>query len=105
LRRDRDLSTIEFGVKTGQGFILIGRTASEVEERITKAARRVGMSDADFRKMPLEGGYVTGTPQECVSRLREFAAIGVNNFVLGFTGDIDITPLEIFRDTVAPELR
>ena len=88
-----------------QGFILIGRTAAEVEERITKAAKRRGMSDADFRKMSLDRGLIVGTPEECVARLREFRAIGVNSFVLGFTGDIDITPLEIFRDTVAPELR
>ena len=50
-------------------------------------------------------GLIVGTPDECVSRLREFESIGVNSFVLGFTGDIDITPLKIFRDTVAPELR
>ena len=88
-----------------QGFILIGRTPSEIQERITKAARRRGVSDADFRKMSQERGLIVGTPDECVSRLREFESIGVNSFVLGFTGDIDITPLEIFRDTVAPELR
>ena len=92
-------------VVSWQGFILIGRTASEVEERITNAARRMGISDADFLKRSLERGLIVGTPEECVSRLRQFAEIGVNSFVLGFTGDVDITPLEIFRDTVAPELR
>jgi alkanesulfonate monooxygenase SsuD/methylene tetrahydromethanopterin reductase-like flavin-dependent oxidoreductase (luciferase family) len=121
------LSRIEFGVKTEQqaiisaaksaadrlgtldrflaGFILIDRTASDVEECIRKAAARRCMSDADFRKMPPDRGYITGTPEECVNRLREFAAIGVNNFVLGYTGDIDITPSEMLRDIVAPELR
>ena len=88
-----------------QGFILIGRTESEVEERITNAARRRGVSDADFRRMSLDRGYLIGTPDECVNHLREFAAIGVNSFVLGFTGAIDIRPLEVFRDTIAPELR
>lgn len=88
-----------------QGFMLIGRNASEVEEGISRAARRRGVSNADFRKMSLERGLITGTPEECVARLREFADVGVNSFALGFTGDIDITPLEIFRDTVAPELR
>jgi len=88
-----------------QGFILIGRTTSEVEDRITKGARRRGLSDTDFRKTCLDRGLIIGKPEECVDRLREFAAIGVNSFVLGFTGDTDISPLEIFQDTVAPELR
>ena len=92
-------------VLSWQGFLLLGRTASDVEERVAKAARQRGVSDAEFRKMRLDRGDITGTPNECVNRLREFAAIGVNSFVLGFTGDVDITPLEIFRDKVAPELR
>jgi len=92
-------------ITSWQGFLLIGRTASEVEGRLAKAARKRGMSEADFRKMSLDRGLITGTPDECVNRLREFAAIGVNSFVLGFTGDVDITPLEIFRDKVVPELR
>jgi alkanesulfonate monooxygenase SsuD/methylene tetrahydromethanopterin reductase-like flavin-dependent oxidoreductase (luciferase family) len=88
-----------------QGFILIGRTQSELEDRIAHSARRRGMSEADFRKMSAERGYFVGTADECVERLREFAAIGVNNFVLILTGDTDTTPLEMFRDTVVPELR
>jgi F420-dependent oxidoreductase-like protein len=96
-RKDLDISW--------QGFILIGQTASEVEGRIEKAAHRRGMTVADFRKSSLDRGLIIGTADECVNHLRDFAAIGVKSFVLGFTGDTDIAPLEIFRDSVAPELR
>jgi alkanesulfonate monooxygenase SsuD/methylene tetrahydromethanopterin reductase-like flavin-dependent oxidoreductase (luciferase family) len=92
-------------VTSWQGFILIGRTVAELEKRVKNAARRRGMSESDFRKMSLDRGDIVGTPEECVARLREFREIGVNSFVLGFTGDIDITPLEIFQETVVPELR
>jgi len=88
-----------------QGFILIGRTRSELEDRVTEAARRRGISEADFRKTSTERGYLIGTADECVERLREFTAIGVNSFVLMLTGDTDTTPLEMFRDRVVPELR
>ena len=88
-----------------QGFILIGRTTSELESNITKAARRRGVSESEFRKTAMERGFIVGLPDECVTRLRKFAAIGVNSFVLGFPGDTEISPLEVFRDKVVPELR
>jgi F420-dependent oxidoreductase-like protein len=88
-----------------QGFILIGRTATELEDQFRKAARRMGITEADFRKYSQDRGFIVGTPDECVNDLRKFATIGVNSFVLGFTGDTEITPLETFWDTVAPELR
>ena len=88
-----------------QGFILIGRTTPELESNITKAARRRGVSESEFRKTAMERGFIVGLPDECVTRLRKFAAIGVNSFVLGFPGDTEISPLEVFRDKVVPELR
>jgi len=88
-----------------QGFILIGGTKSDVEKRIEKEAARRNMSEADFRKISEDRGLIIGTPEECLERLREIKAIGVNSFVIGFRGDSDVTPLETFWDTVAPELR
>ena len=88
-----------------QGFILIGRTENDLEARISTVARRRGLSNSDFRKTAVDRGFIIGQPDECVRRLREFAAIGVETFVLGFTGDTEVTPLEIFRDEVAPKLR
>ena len=87
-----------------QGFILIGRTQSELEDCATETARRRGMSETDFRKTS-ERGNPIDTADECVERLRQFTAIGVNSLALILTGDTDTTLLESFRDTVIPELR
>jgi F420-dependent oxidoreductase-like protein len=88
-----------------QGFILLGRTAPELEDHITKAAKRRGMSEAEFRKFSQERGTFIGLPDDCVAHLRRFKGIGVNHFVIGFVGDTEIAPLEVFRDKVLPELR
>jgi len=88
-----------------QGFILIGRTTSELESNIAKAAKRRGVSESEFRKTAMERGFIVGLPDECVTHLRKFAAIGVNSFVLSFPSDTEISPLEVFRDKVVPELR
>jgi F420-dependent oxidoreductase-like protein len=88
-----------------QGFVIIGRNASELDDYVAKAAARRGISASEFRKTSLERGFVVGRPDEVVDRLRQFRSIGVNCFMLGFTGDTEIAPLELFRDEVAPELR
>jgi F420-dependent oxidoreductase-like protein len=88
-----------------QGFMLIGRTASELDKYVTRAAQRRDLSQDDFRKALVNRGFFVGLPDECVNHLRKFAEIGVNNFALGFASDTEISPLETFRDRVAPELR
>ena len=37
--------------------------------------------------------------------MREFAAVGVNRFFFGFASHLAISPLELIRDAVGPELR
>jgi F420-dependent oxidoreductase-like protein len=88
-----------------QGFITIGRTSSELEDRLGKAAKRRGQSVLEFRKNAIGRGFIIGEPDECVRRLRQFKEIGVNNFFLGFTGDTETQTLETFRDEVIPQLR
>jgi len=88
-----------------QGFMLLGRTPSELAEYISRIAKRRGMSESEFRKTALDRGYIIGSPDECVNHLRKFAAMGVNSFVIGFPGDVETGPLETFRDKVVPELR
>ena len=88
-----------------QGFIIIGRTPSELEGRIERAAKRRGRSALEFRKNAVERGFIIGQTDECVRRLRQFKEVGVNSFFLSFTGDTEIKPLETFRDEVIPQLR
>jgi hypothetical protein len=74
------LTRIECGVKTGQGGYSYQKLV-----KLWSSAEELEYDPAWF--------------------YYHFHAIGVKSFVLGFTADTDISPLEIFRDTVAPELR
>ena len=88
-----------------QGFVIIGKTPSQIEDRIEKAAKRRGQSAMEFRRNVIDRGFIIGQPDECVRQLRKFKEAGVNSFYLSFTGDTEIQPLETFKDEVIPELR
>ncbi len=88
-----------------QGFLLIGENESEVEAYVEKGAKERGKSVSEFRKSLLDRGVIVGPPDVCVNQLRRFKDLGVKTFVLGFTGDTEIRPLETFRDRVIPQLR
>jgi len=88
-----------------QGFIMIGRTQSEVEKRIENAARWRGQSTSEFQKTAKERGFIIGQPDEIVRLLQQLIKLGVNNFFLSFTDDTEIQPLETFRDEVMTQLR
>ena len=88
-----------------QGFIIIGRTPTELEDQLGKAAKRRGQSALEFRKNAVDRGFIIGEPDECVRRLRQFKELGVNSFFLSFTDDTETQPLETFRDEVIPQLR
>jgi hypothetical protein len=53
----------------------------------------------------IERGSVIRTPDHSVEQLRRFREIGVNYFLLIFSDDTLIQPLETFRDEVIPRLR
>jgi F420-dependent oxidoreductase-like protein len=92
-------------IKSWQGFVLIGDTPSEVDETIEKAAKAHNQSAAEYRKHMTERGIIIGRPDDIVERLRKFKEAGFNSFLLGFIGDTEIRPLEVFRDKVSPQLR
>jgi F420-dependent oxidoreductase-like protein len=92
-------------ISSWQGFIIIGRTESEIEQLIERAARRRGQSTAEFRKNATSRGFIIGQPDECVRELRKFKEAGVNGLYISFMGDREIEPLRTFKDKVIPELR
>ncbi len=92
-------------IRSWQGFVLIGETASKVDETIEKEAKRRGQSVSEFRKYASERGSFLGQPDECVEQLRKFKETGFNSFLLIFPSDTEIRPLEIFKDKVIPQLR
>lgn len=92
-------------ISSWQGFVVVGRSASEVNEIIENEARERSQSLSEFRKEAVERGFVIGQPDECVKQLLRFKDIGINNFLLIFSQDTSIRPLEIFKDKVIPEVR
>jgi F420-dependent oxidoreductase-like protein len=88
-----------------QGFILIGKTESELEGLVERAAKRRGQSVSEFRRSAHDRGLVIAQVDGCVEHLRRFVDMGVSRFFLGFTGDTEIRPLQTFRDNVIPQLR
>ncbi len=92
-------------IKSWQGFVLIGETASEVDETVEKSAKRRRQSVSEYRKYASERGSILGQPDECVDQLRKFKDVGFNSLLLIFPNDTEIRPLEIFKDKVIPQLR
>jgi F420-dependent oxidoreductase-like protein len=92
-------------IASWQGFILIGKSQSKIQGMIERSAKRRGQSPSVFRKMAAERGWVIGEPDQCVQKLRKVKDLGINHIILSFSNDTEITPLELFMDQVAPQLR
>ena len=46
-----------------------------------------------------------GTPEQCVERLREYADLGVGDFLLGALPPVDWQTIELVAESVAPALK
>jgi alkanesulfonate monooxygenase SsuD/methylene tetrahydromethanopterin reductase-like flavin-dependent oxidoreductase (luciferase family) len=88
-----------------QGFITIGRTEADVRAIVERAAGERRQTVPEFMRTGEERGYVIGTPESCVERLRGLRDLGFNHFMLIFSDDTSLTPLELFRDEVIPNLK
>ncbi|MFQ5950796.1 MAG: LLM class F420-dependent oxidoreductase [Candidatus Geothermarchaeales archaeon] len=85
--------------------VLIGRTEAEVDERIAKRARAMGVAEAEYRKRLRM--VLSGTPETCVERWSKLMELGASYFVLYILGTRDewYDTLELLVDSVIPELR
>jgi alkanesulfonate monooxygenase SsuD/methylene tetrahydromethanopterin reductase-like flavin-dependent oxidoreductase (luciferase family) len=48
---------------------------------------------------------VVGTPEQCVERLREYADVGVGDFLLGQLAPVDPQTVELVAGSVAPAVK
>jgi F420-dependent oxidoreductase-like protein len=53
----------------------------------------------------LERTLIVGTPEQCVERLRPYAALGVGDFLLGALTPLDHPTIELVASQVAPAFR
>ena len=85
--------------------VLIERTEAEVDERIARRARALGMAEAEYRKRLRMA--LSGTPETCIDQWSRLIDLGASYFVLYILGTRDgwYDTLEVLADEVIPQLR
>ena len=88
-----------------QGFALIGRSQNEIESTLEQGAKRLGMTISEFNQRARKQGWLIGDPDYCVRELQKWKEIGINHLILSFPNDIEVAPMELFMNRVAPKLK
>jgi F420-dependent oxidoreductase-like protein len=93
----------------------VGRDPADVRKSLTFRAVLAGDErGAQERMTEIFGGpppermrdmYIVGTPEQCVERLREYADLGVGDFLLGSLPPVDWQTIELVAESVAPALK
>jgi len=93
----------------------VGRDPADVRKSVTfRAVLGEDEADAQERAREIFGGEppdhfkrmtVIGTPEQCVERLREYADLGVGDFLLGALPPADWQTIELVAESVAPALK
>ncbi len=91
--------------------LVVGEDEKEVEELVRKSYKLYGRPEEtldQYRKRERGGGRV-GTPEEIISNLEAFVAVGVSYFVFNFRFSLHFDdperPLMLFARSVMPALR
>lgn len=94
----RDPSTIQRSLLV---TLAIGRTTAEAEAKLHNVPMtRLDRTPEDVRRRAL-----VGTPAACVARLKQYASLGVNHFIIGMVAPYDYAGLELFAKEVIPAFR
>ena len=93
----------------------VGRDPADVRKSLTfRAVLADSEQEAQERTQELFGGpppermrhmYFIGTAEKCVERLREYADLGVGDFLLGSMAPVDWQTVELIAGSVAPALK
>jgi F420-dependent oxidoreductase-like protein len=93
----------------------VGRDPGDVRKSVTfRAVLAEDEAGAQERTREIFGGEppdhfkqmtVIGTPEQCVERLREYADLGVGDFLLGALPPADWQTIELVAESVAPALK
>jgi F420-dependent oxidoreductase-like protein len=100
-RAGRDPATLTFSVMTP---VCVGADRAEVLERARLILRRIGDEDGDPEELlaTRAAGWLTGTPDEAVSRLQELAEAGVERVYLQHLAHEDTGLVELVGAEIAP---
>ncbi|MFQ5878755.1 MAG: LLM class F420-dependent oxidoreductase [Dehalococcoidia bacterium] len=95
---DRDPATVQ---KSLHITLVIGRTSDEAEAKL----QRIPLGRRDRTLEDARRRLVAGTPEECIARLKQYASLGVNHFIIGMMAPYDYAGLELFAQKVIPAFR
>lgn len=96
-RVGRDPATIQKSLSFGA---LLDQDKDRAEERARALAQRQGVSLERLR-----GRLLVGTPREAADRLRPYAQMGVDLFILSMQAPYDYTTMELCAEKVMPAFR
>lgn len=87
---------------------LVGRDEAELRERAARMQQIIpSLRETPLDQVPdalLERGWLVGTPDEVVARIREWQAVGMQGFLLQTLDIDDIAALELIASEVLPQV-
>lgn len=83
---------------TAMGPALVGRTDSDYQDRLSRAASRRGVSPEDIEKRYLNNGFFVGTPDRVADSVTALEDAGVQRIYVQW---LDLDDLEGMRETVS----
>ena len=83
--------------------VFIGEDETAVERLLAEHAARHGMTAERFRASM--SNAVVGTPQQCVTKLRQYTDYGIGWFFLLFPEPVSVEDLELFANEVMPHFK
>ena len=108
----RELGTDFDAITRSADFeVVIGETEAEVADRLAQLEqhyRKYVPADAAARQMrTIRSGFLVGTPEQIVERLREMQALGMpyERITYFYEAAYDTSGIELFASKVMPELR
>ena len=95
-RRDELMYSMQAGLVIGN--------ENQIEDAVKDEASRWQWSSRDWIESNRKRGWIIGPPESCAKRLREYADLGVDYFLLMVAGDRLGWPLELVKDELLPLL-
>jgi alkanesulfonate monooxygenase SsuD/methylene tetrahydromethanopterin reductase-like flavin-dependent oxidoreductase (luciferase family) len=95
-------------MKTWDGHVVIGRNQADFNEKMDKLRRLRIPGDLYTLKsqvIPNEmlQNCISGTPDECIKKIKQFTALGVSHFSLWFLDYPSLESMTLFAEQVLPE--
>lgn len=106
--RDRSGKSRESFLKTIDMHVVIGKNESDYQEKLSLLRKQVVRDEiGSLQLVPgdILENCISGTPETCIAKLKQFTSLGVTQFMLWFLDIPSSNGLEIFANEVIPAFR